>query len=203
MYLYHYYTESHVLRVLVSSLHRHCCSLYLYHLKQQTLQYIGHYVSCIHLLHWKLSFHVPVSPLHNHTERLLFHVHVPLIHGYIITLDTITRILCTLLFHVLTLLLHIFTSIHVIDCFYIFFAWITAPITWIILHGLFLHGYFCIPLIWLFPVTDIDNPVTRHECCWYAMWRTTCHVDLRMGATSRIPHFLFLIFSLSYFIISA
>jgi len=73
----------------------------------------------------------------------------------------------------------------------------------LLLHGLLLHGYSCIPLIWLFPVTDIDNPVTRHECCWYAMWRTTCHVDLRTGATSRIPHFLFLIFSLSYFIISA
>ena len=55
---------------------------------------------------------------------LLFHIHEPLIRRYTITLDIVTRILCTLLFHVLTSPLHIFTGIHAINYFCIPVAWI-------------------------------------------------------------------------------
>jgi len=99
-----------------------------------------------------------------------------LIHGYIITLDTVTQILCTLLFHVLTSMWHIFSGIHAIDYFCI-------PIPWplLLLYGLLLHRYSYILVTWLFPVTDIDTPVTGHECCWYAMCETKCHMDLSHG----------------------
>jgi len=55
-----------------------------------------------------------------------------------------------------------------------------------ILHVLLLHVYSCIPVTWLFPVTSIDILlidilVTGHECCWYAMCGTKCHVDLSHG----------------------
>jgi len=32
-----------------------------------------------------------------------------------------------------------------------------------------LRAYSCIPITWLFPVTDIDIPVTRYMSCWYTM----------------------------------
>ena len=45
------------------------------------------------------------------------------------------------------------------------------------LHVFLLHVYSCIPVTWLFPVTDIDIPVTGHVSCWNAMCGTKCHVD--------------------------
>jgi len=93
------------------------------------------------------------------------------------------------LYHVHTLLLHGSIGIH------------TLIISVFLLHGslfifheLLLHEYSCIPATWLFPVTDIDIPVTRHINCWYAMCGTKCHVDPSHGATSRIPHLLFSVF---------
>ena len=47
-----------------------------------------------------------------------------------------------------------------------------------ILHVLLLHVYSCIPVAWLFLVTDI--PVTGYESCWYTM--------------CGIPYLLFLVF---------
>ena len=33
-----------------------------------------------------------------------------------------------------------------------------------------------------------DTSVNGHECYWYAMCETKCHVDINHRATSRIPH---------------
>jgi len=49
-----------------------------------------------------------------------------------------------------------------------------------ILHVLLLHVYSCIPVAWLFSVTDI--PVTRYVSFWYAMCGTKCHVDPSHGS---------------------
>ena len=73
---------------------------------------------------------------------------------------------------------HRTTCIH---CLCIPFAWIMVYgiATWIFLdsryiaHCLYYMDYCymsspsCNPVTWLFPVTDIDIPVTGHECCWY------------------------------------
>ena len=79
---------------------------------------------------------------------------------YFIALDTVTRILYTLLFHVLTLLLHIFTGIHVIDYFCSPVAQITAPIIWIIATWIFLYSRYMI-----ISRSDIDIPVTEYVSC--------------------------------------
>ena len=110
---------------------------------------------------------------------LLFRIHVPLIHRYIIFLNTVisyiciiaTLKLCTQLYHAHTSLLYRFTSIHVLI------------ISVFMLHGslYILHGYSCILITWLFFITDIDILVTGHECCWYAMCETKCHVNLNHG----------------------
>ena len=133
------------------------------------------------LAHWTLSFlYIYRCYTNTVTLALLFHVHIPLIHGYTILLDTIisyiciaaTRILCTQLFYVLLTLLHRFTCIYVL-IIYVF-----------LLHeSLFLlYGYSCILITWLYSVKYVyDIPVTGHECCWYAMCGTKCHMDLRHG----------------------
>jgi len=67
----------------------------------------------------------------------------------------------------------------------------------LLLHGLLLHGYSCIYVTWLFLV-----PVIGHECCWYALCGTKCHVDLSHGGhlynpTSLVFRFLFSCFMIS------
>ena len=118
------------------------------------------------------------------TMTLLFFVHVPLIHGYTISQDTVisyiciiaTWMLCTQLYHVHTSLLHRFTDIHVLIVSVFLFHG-----SLFILHGLLLHGYYYISVTWLFPVTDIDIPVTGHMSWLYAMYETKCHMDLSHG----------------------
>ena len=127
-----------------------------------------------------------ISPLHKYYYiwHQLCLLHVPLIHEYTISLDivnsynciNVTWVLCTQLYHVHTLLLHIFTGIYALIVS--IFLSHRSPF---ILHRLLLHVYSCIPATWLFSVTYIDIPVTGHECCWYAMCRTKCHVDLSHG----------------------
>jgi len=68
-----------------------------------------------------------------------------------------------------------------IDCLYILVAWITISVTWIFLYSC----YMTFSCYWYW--------YDRHECCWYAMWETKCHVDLSHGATSKISYLLFLV----------
>ena len=95
-------------------------------------------------------------------------------HWYAITLYTATWILCTQLLHVLTPLLYRLTGLHVLIVY--LFLLHRSWFIWL------LHAYSCIPVTWLFSVTDIDIPVTwlfhvtdidisviRHVSCWYAM----------------------------------
>ena len=93
----------------------------------------------------------------------------------------------TYMLHGYTDMIHGYTDIHwytFIDYLYIFL----------------LHEFpSCHPVTWLFPVTSIDILVTGHECFWYAMCGTKCHVDLSHGATSRIPHLLYIV---SHYLVS-
>jgi len=73
---------------------------------------------------------------------LLFHVHVSLRHEHAITLDIVTRLLCTQLFHVLISLLHRCTCIHTLIVF-IFLLHGSL----LMLHGLLVHDYSCILVI--------------------------------------------------------
>jgi len=106
-------------------------------------------------------------------------------HGHTIPLDTIisyicitaTQILSTQLFYILMTLLHRFTCIYAL-----------------IVSVFLLHGYSCMPVTWLFFITDIDMIE-----CWYAMWGTKCHVNLSLGVTFRISY---LLFSVSRYLIS-
>jgi len=50
-----------------------------------------------------------------------------------------------------------------------------------IVHVLLEQVYSDIPVTWLCPVMDIGIPVTGHECCWYVMCGTKCHVDPSHG----------------------
>ena len=52
-----------------------------------------------------------------------------------------------------------------------------------ILHVLLLHVSSCIPVTWIFPVTDIDSPVTGYVSCWYA----TCGLPHLLFPISRYP----------------
>jgi len=155
-------------------------------------------------------FHIFISLLHRFTgihalivsvfllHGSLFILHELLLDGYshipVTWLFLVTWILCTQLFHVLIPLLHRFTGIHalIVSIFMLHGSLF-------ILHELLLHGYSCIPvtwlflITWLFPVTDIDIPVTEHVSHWYAMCGTKCHMDPSHGATSRIPHLLFFV----------
>jgi len=113
----------------------HCYFMYLYHLVHRTLQYTGHCILCIHLLHLTLLFHVFVSPL----------------HGCSITLNTnisYTYITITwmLLAYVLISLLHRFVYIHAL-----------IKSVFLLYKSLFLlHGYSYIPVARLFPAINID-----------------------------------------------
>jgi len=126
------------------------------------------------VLYWYYYFHHQIL-LHGHHLCLL---HVPLIHGYTNSLDIIivTWMLCTQLYHVHISLLHVFTGIHA----FIIFIFLSCG-SLFILHGLLLHVYYCILVTWLFPVTDIDISAIGHECCWYMMCGTKCHVDPSHG----------------------
>ena len=104
---------------------------------------------------------------------LLLHIYVPLVHGY-----TNART----------------PTFHIID---IIVAWILG-ISLLHMHVRFLSSchmdprsyymsycamlpYSCIHVIWLFPVTDMDNPATGHESCWYAI----CGIPHRLWYCSR------------------
>ena len=55
---------------------------------------------------------------------------------------------------------------HCYTCMYGYFIlviWILVHITCIIVPCYRIH------VIWLFPITDMDIPVTGHESCWYAI----------------------------------
>ena len=81
------------------------------------------------------------------TMTLLFFVHVPLMHGYIISQDTVisyiciiaTWMLCTQLYHVHTSLLHRFTDIQALIVF-VFLLHRSLFMS----NGLLLHEYSCI-----------------------------------------------------------
>ena len=124
-----------------------------------------------------------VSSLHGHCSSLdmVLHVHwtlllhVLLIHGYATPsylCNIVTLILCTQLCHVYTPLLHIFIGMHALI---VIFLSCESPF---LLHGLLLRVYSCNAITWLFPVTYIDILITVHECGWYTMCGTKCHVDL-------------------------
>ena len=126
---------------------------------------------------------------------LLFHVYVPLIHGYAIPPDTVisyicitdTRILCTHLFLVLITLLHRFI-VYMRWLILYSVAWITVPATWIFMYSY----YMTISCYWY----RYDIRVTWHVCCWYAMCETKCYVDLSHGVPVE-PH----ISNFSFFVI--
>jgi len=156
-------------------------------------------------------FHVLVSPSHGHSHTLntichvsthytrycyfmLFHVHVSLLHRY---WDS-RHYCCMFVNHWYTdTLLHwiplhgyslhsYFMFLH--HCYIdlpIYMHWLSLYVllrgSLFISHELLLHGYSCIPVTWLFPVTDIDIPVTGHISCWYTMCETKCHVDPSHG----------------------
>ena len=115
-------------------------------------QYTRYYASCIHLLHWTLSFHVLISSLHVYcyTGYLLFHVHVSLTywplfqhvpgHYYFMWCITVTR---SQFLHVLVLALHEYSRTRetVITCAYLWY-WI------LLLHVLVDLLYYA--SIWLF-----------------------------------------------------
>jgi len=134
--------------------------------------------------------------------KLLFLIHVSLIYGYTILLDTVisyiyiiaTWILCIQLYHVHTSLLHRFTGIQALIVF-VFLLHRSLFMS----HGLLLHEYSCILVTWLFPVSNIDISVTGHMRCWYAMCETKWHVDLSHGATSRILHISYFSFPVMLF----
>ena len=112
-----------------------------------------------------------MTPLHiyYHTWHLLCLLHASLVYGYTISLYTVSAhiyiivplILDAQLLHVLTPLLYKLTGLHVLIV-YVFL--LHRP--WFIL---LLHGYSCIPVTWLFLVTDNYIPVTRYVSSWYAM----------------------------------
>jgi len=79
----------------------------------------------------------------------------------------------TQLYHVHTSLLHIFTGIHALLVF-IFLSYRSPFI---------LHVPSCIPVTWIFLVTDIDIPVTGYMSCWYAM----CGILHLLFPVSRYP----------------
>ena len=98
------------------------------------------------------------------TERLhglVLHIYVPLVHGY-----TNAR---TTAFHIIVIILHIYVMLtyHCYTCMYgfsVLVIWIPVHITCIIVPC-----YPRIPVICLFPVTDIVIPVTGYMSCWYAI----------------------------------
>ena len=79
----------------------------------------------------------------------------------------------TQLSHVHTSLLHLLTVrvyMHVLllssrhHCpYYMYYCFILPYSCYMIV------SCYCIHVIWLFPVTDMDIPVTGHESCWYAI----------------------------------
>ena len=130
------------------------------------------------------------------------------LHGYFSTLDTVFHINTCYTGHSHFIsMYHCHTNTVCMPAMIVF----VFPLHWTLfmLHGLLLHEYSCIPVTWLFSVTDIDiycywtwmHPVTDidiliigHVTCWYAMCGTKCHVDPSHGATSRIPQLSFPIF---------
>jgi len=162
----------------LSLLHGHFSSLdIVFHVYTY---YTWHVISCARITVMWMHYYM----------TLLFHVNVLLIHGYTISLDIMISYICiiatwilythiscyTQLYHVLTQLLHGSTGIHVLIV-----SVFLLHGSLFILHELLLHEYSCIPVTWLFSVIDIDIPVTGHECCWYVMRETKCHMNLSHG----------------------
>ena len=94
-----------------------------------------------------------------------------------IIIISVTWMFGTQFCHVYTSLFHLTLVYHVHDSLWYKFTGIHALLVYIflsykspcILHVLLLHVSSCILVIWLFPVTDIDIPVTGHESWWYAI----------------------------------
>jgi len=137
------------------------------------------------------KYHITQILVH---RTLLLHIHEPLIHGYTITLDTVTQILCTLFCMFLSLLHDSPVCMHWLSLYFLLRG------SLVISHELLLHGYSCILIAWLFPVTTIlifplldmwavDMRCVKLSATWIqATW-----------ATFRIPH---LLFSVSCYLIS-
>ena len=123
------------------------------------------------LVHWTWYYML-------HSPLLL---HVIVIHGYA------TRIIATRICYTDTWIWYtdtrIFTGIHaLIIC------------VCVCVYSCYMYIPSCNPVIWLCPATFIDILVTRHECCWYVMCGTKCHVDLSNGGHSRIPYLRYIAF---------
>ena len=120
-----------------------------------------------------------LSPLHRYyyTWHHLCLLHIPLIHGYANSLDTIIIVTCSV--HSISCSYITFTCIHwytCMYCFYILVIWITVHSTSIIVACIFLYS--CYMIVSRF---FIDILVTENECYWYAMCGTKYHVDLSHG----------------------
>jgi len=106
-----YEYETPLFHALVSSLHEYCSSLDM--VLHVTLTTVITGTSDTQICYKDYCY---TNMLHGYANML---------HGYINTLDTVTRIFCTLLFHVYTSL-HRFTGIHTLI---VPVAWITVYIT--------------------------------------------------------------------------
>ena len=94
----------------------------------------------------------------------LLHIDKPLIHGYPTAWRTVFHIIILIVTWMLDT--HLRFTYHWYTCmhgFSILIIWILVPITCIIVP------YYRLHVIWLFPVLDMDLPVTGHERCWYAI----------------------------------
>jgi len=137
----------------------------------------------ITLSHWyEVDLYLYTDTVVHWTWYYMLHwtllLHVLLIHGYATPsyiCNIVTWILCTQLCHVYTPPLHIFIGIHALIVIFLSCG------SSFLLHGLLLHVYSCNHIAWLFLVTYIDILVTGHECGWYTMCETKCHMDLSHG----------------------